>query len=81
MPDSPLGQASVSSAAKSGAFSTETAAPLTPEALAAALLALPRDDRARLAALLLSPPTGRPEEEAVRVAADAPQARQAAANG
>ncbi len=51
--------------------------PDTAEALAAALLALPPEDRARLAAVLLTPPTGPFEGEA----ADEPQAPQPMGEG
>jgi hypothetical protein len=63
--DSTLGQFEISSAAKSGAVSAEIASgALTPDALAAALLALLPEDRARLAALLLGEQAkGRVSEE------------------
>jgi hypothetical protein len=80
--DNGLRQPPALGAAKSGAFPAETASPaLTAEALAAALLALPREDRARLAAMLLGRPAEQGEGEAADGAADALQARQASAEG
>ena len=52
-PNNNLGQSAFPSGAESGAVAAEVASGgLTPEALAAALLSLPLDDRARLAAFL-----------------------------
>ena len=56
-PTNDLGQSPFPSGAESGAVAAEIpSGGLTPEVLAAALLSLPLDDRARLAALLLGKP-------------------------
>jgi len=79
----PKGDASSpSSGCTSGCTSkAETPNVGTVEAIAASLLTLSPEDRARLAAMLLGKPPGQAEGEAARTAADAPRARQTKADG